>query len=67
LLGKKKKPTLNDRMTDMESYLDKVSDTLEDIVKRLECIEMEIDDLKRDKMQIEAEVKIMKPRLGLPV
>jgi len=67
LLGKKKKPTLNDRMTDMESYLDKVSDTLEDIIKRLECIEMEIDDLKRDKMQIEAEVKIMKPRLGLPV
>jgi len=67
MLGKKKKPTLNDRMTDMESYLDKVSDTLEDIIKRLECIEMEIDDLKRDKTQIEAEVKVMKPRLGLPV
>tara|TARA_R100000664_G_C2739729_1_gene128406 strand:- start:264 stop:467 length:204 start_codon:yes stop_codon:yes gene_type:complete len=67
MLGKKKKPTLNDRMTDMESYLDKVSDTLEDIIKRLECIEMEIDDLRRDKVQIEAEVKVMKPRLGLPV
>ena len=67
MLGKKKKPTLNDRMTDIESYLDKVSDTLEDIIKRLECIEMEIDDLRRDKVQIEAEVKVMKPRLGLPV
>ena len=67
MLGRKKKPTLNDRMTDMESYLDKVSDTLEDIIKRLECIELEIDDIKRDKTQIEAEVKVMKPRLGLPV
>ena len=54
-------------MTDMESYLDKVSDTLEDIIKRLECIELEIDELKRDRNQIEAEVKVMKPRLGLPV
>ena len=67
MLGRKKKPTLNDRMTDMESYLDKVSNTLEDIIKRLECIELEIDEIKRDKNQIEAEVKVMKPRLGLPV
>ena len=67
MLGKKKKPTMNDRLTDMESYLDKVSDTLEDIIKRLECIELEIDELKRDRNQIEAEVKVMKPRLGLPV
>jgi predicted nucleic acid-binding Zn-ribbon protein len=67
MLGKKKKPTLNDRMTDIESYLDQISDTLEDIIKRIECLEVELDDIKADKTQIEAEVKIMKPRLGLPV
>ena len=67
MLGKKKKPTLNDRMTDIESYLDQISDTLEDMVKRIECLEVELDDIKADKTQIEAEVKIMKPRLGLPV
>ena len=67
MLGKKKKPTLNDRMTDMESYLDKVSNTLEDIIKRLECLESEIDSLTADKVQIEAELKVVKPKLGLPV
>jgi predicted nucleic acid-binding Zn-ribbon protein len=67
MLGKKKKPTLNDRMTDIESYLDQISDTLEDMIKRIECLEVELDDIKADKTQIEAEVKIMKPRLGLPV
>jgi len=67
MLGKKKKPTLNDRMTDMESYLDKVSDTLEDIIKRLECLESEIDSLTADKVQIEAELRVVKPKLGLPV
>ena len=67
MLGRKKKPTLNDRMTDMESYLDKVSDTLEDIIKRLECLESEIDSLTADKVQIEAELRVVKPKLGLPV
>ena len=67
MLGKKKKPTLNDRMTDMESYLDKVSDTLGDIIKRLECLESEIDILTADKVQIEAELRVVKPKLGLPV
>ena len=67
MLGKKKKPTLNDRMTDMESYLDKVSGTLEDIIKRLECLESEIDVLTADKVQIEAELRVVKPKLGLPV
>tara|TARA_Y100001938_G_C8026956_1_gene398545 strand:+ start:998 stop:1201 length:204 start_codon:yes stop_codon:yes gene_type:complete len=67
MLGKKKKPTLNDRMTDMESYLDKVSGTLEDIIKRLECLESEIDSLTADKVQIEAELRVVKPKLGLPV
>ena len=67
MLGKKKKPTMNDRLTDMESYLDKVSDTLEDIIKRLECLESEIDSLAADKVQIEAELRVVKPKLGLPV
>ena len=67
MLGKKKKPTMNDRLTDMESYLDKISDTLEHIIDRLKSIENDIDELKRDRNQIEAEVKVMKPRLGLPV
>ncbi len=67
MLGKKKKPTLNDRMTDIQSYLDQISDTLEDMIKRIECLEVELDDIKADKTQIEAEVKVMKPRLGLPV
>ena len=54
-------------MTDMESYLDKVSGTLEDIIKRLECLESEIDILTADKVQIEAELRVVKPKLGLPV
>ena len=67
MLGKKKKPTLNDRMTDIESYLDQISDTLEDMIKRIECLEVELDDIKADKTQIEAELRVVKPKLGLPV
>ena len=58
---------MNDRLTDMESYLDKISDTMEDIIKRLECIELEINGLQLDKKSLKADIKYMKPRLGLPV
>jgi len=40
---------------------------LEDIIKRLECLESEIDILTADKVQIEAELRVVKPKLGLPV
>ena len=66
MLGKKKEPSMNDRLTDIESYFDKVSDTLESIIKRLECIELEIDEIKLDKKSIKANIKYMQSRLGLP-
>ena len=67
MFQKKQKPSMNDRLTDMESYLDKVTDTLEKILLRLESIEKNIEKITHDNIQLKSEVKYIKPRLGLPV
>ena len=67
MLGKSKKPTLNDRMTDMESCMDKILDSLETLLDRTERIEEELDSIKAENLRLDSEIVYIKPRLGMPV
>ena len=65
----KKKSDTNkqeDKLKDMEAYLNKVNDTLEDVIARLGCMEREHDDLSMMTAGIKNDMDKVKPRLGLP-
>ena len=55
----------NDRLNDLEKYLDKVDLTMENIISRLKAIEGQLDNINLDHNSLKHDVKIIKPRLGL--
>jgi len=64
---KKKKVVKQDKMKEMNSYLNKVNGMLEDIILRMENMESEHDDLAMMTAGIKNDMDKVKPRLGLPV
>tara|TARA_R100001086_G_C11829099_1_gene256186 strand:+ start:896 stop:1099 length:204 start_codon:yes stop_codon:yes gene_type:complete len=62
---KKKKPTVDSRVKDIESYLDQLLTSMDTLLDRTENIEIELQKLKSHQESLEAQVDTAKARIGL--
>tara|TARA_A100001515_G_scaffold98015_1_gene78890 strand:+ start:1026 stop:1229 length:204 start_codon:yes stop_codon:yes gene_type:complete len=62
---KKKKPTVDSRVKDIESYLDQLLTSMDTLLDRTENIEVELQKLKLHQESLEAQVDTAKARIGL--
>ena len=62
---KKKKPTVDSRVKDIESYLDQLLASMDTLLDRTENIEVELQKLKSHQESLEAQVDTAKARIGL--
>tara|TARA_R100001510_G_C7656910_1_gene217606 strand:- start:12623 stop:12826 length:204 start_codon:yes stop_codon:yes gene_type:complete len=62
---KKKKPTLDSRVKEIESYLNQLLTSMDTLLDRVEYVEQEVDNLKAENMRLNSELAYIKPRVGL--
>ena len=65
MTDKKKKPTIDSRVKDIESYLDQLLTSMDTLLDRTESIELELRKLKSYQESLESQVEIAKARIGL--